>query len=111
MYDVRVDGSSIVVDEYPTWDLHVEDGIAPLIDGLNEEQQRANISVFLQKGSVPSLESTGVDWAGFFVKSLSFGDIDTAIREALIESGSDDFEPSYDIVNDSFYTVVKRIQT
>ena len=111
MYDARVDGTTSVPNAYPTWDLHVENGIVPLISDVNEEQQRANVAVFLQLGTVPSLLEVGIDWTGFFTKNVSFGDLDTMIRKALLDSDSTDFEPSYEIVDDNFYVVLKRTTT
>lgn len=111
MADARVNSTVKTADTYPIWDLFVENGIVPILSGAEENQQRANIAAFIQVGTIPQLPDVGVDWTGFFVKRLSFGDLDTSLRQSLYASGCGDYTPSYDIVDDQFYTTIKRVTT
>jgi hypothetical protein len=108
VYDAQMNTEVISADAYPTWDFVVQNGSVPIITGTTEEEQRACISAFLQKGTIPNLESVGVDWTGFFMKELDFGGLDESIRRALANADLTEYAPVYDLVDDTLYTLIRK---
>lgn len=98
--DLKMQSEVISSSAFPIWDLEVENGIVPIISGDEEEMQTATLSAFLQKGSIPQLENVGVPWTEFLTKQITFGDLDTYIRESLDNAGKSNFYPKYDISED-----------
>ena len=49
-------------NEYPIWDVKVENGIVPIVTGLNEELQKAILAGFLERGTIPNLPLQGVPY-------------------------------------------------
>ncbi len=87
------------VNSFPTWDFAVFSGIVPFISGDPGQVQAAEMAAFIQLGSIPQLPGLGVPWAEFLTKSVTFGDLDAAIRQSAFNAGVANFVPSYDFVN------------
>ena len=94
--DMMMDGEQITATEHPVWDVVVDqNGCVPVISGEPEESQGASVAVFLQQKLIPILPEAGVPWTDFLTKKITFGDLDSAIRYALKESGHLDYMPDY----------------
>jgi len=85
---------------HPIWDLEVENGIVPIISGDEEDFQTATLSGFLQLGSIPQLPNVGVPWTDFLTKEITFGELDSLVRDSIQNAGKSEFYPKYDITDD-----------
>lgn len=94
--DMMMDGEQITATEHPIWDVVVDgNGCVPVINGETEDSQGASVAVFLQQGLIPILPEAGVPWTDFLTKKITFGDLDSAIRNALKGAGHMDYMPDY----------------
>lgn len=92
----------------PTMDIEVINGIARWIKGEEEELQQAQLATYKQLGSTPQLPDDGTDWLGFFTGNVSFGEIDSQIRENIKNSKGDNHIPEYEIINNKLSVTVKK---
>jgi hypothetical protein len=93
---------------YPTWDFAYSEGCVLYIEGDAEHQQRAEIACFMQKGAVPQIPSVGADWLSFFLKKITFADLDAQIRQMLINTDELEYSPSYSASDDLLIATVQR---
>jgi hypothetical protein len=76
-------------DELPCeWniDINVVDGYCeelPSPSISSEEQQRANICAFMEKGTIPGLPDVGVDWMGFYTGDLTLMNINGLVHDMI----------------------------
>lgn len=93
---------------FPSWDFEVNAmGEVPMIFGDTESVQTAEISAFLQVGTVPQLPGVGVPWAEFLTQGANFGDLDAAIRQAARAAGVQNFSPVYSIENEQLVVTMQ----
>lgn len=92
----------------PTLDIEVNNGIVRWIKDEEEKLQQAQLATFLQLGSTPQLPNKGVNWLGFFTENISFGEIDSQIRENIKNSKGDNYIPEYEIINNKLSVTVKK---
>ena len=91
------------------WDVKTEDAsIVPILSQEEENVQIATLAGYLQKGSIPQLPNVGVNWSGFLTGSLNFGELDGEIREALKQTGKEDYMPVYSINNDNLVLNIEK---
>lgn len=90
------------------WDVKTDEGIVPIITGQKEDVQIATLAGLLQLGSIPQLPEAGVNWAGFLTGSVSFGELDGEIRDALIKAGKEDYMPVYSISGDKLILNIEK---
>ena len=106
---MRRDLYLIVNNNY--WDISVSNGLPKILDGQSEEQQRAHVAAYLQKGSIPLLENTGNDWLDFFMSKKSFAEIDAQVRQNINDlTETFNYVPSYDITDNTMSLRITRIQ-
>ena len=103
--DIKMGSSSGVP---PTWDVVSVNGVVGFITGEEENLQCAEFATFLNLGSTPQLPNEGVDWLGFFTGSTTFGEVDSKIRENLINSKGNKYFPDYELVNNKISATLKR---
>lgn len=96
-------------NEYPIWDVKVENGIVPFVTGANEDLQRAILAGFLERGTIPNLPLQGVPWTRYLAKEITFGDLDVAVRESLRLAGADGYQPEYDLDGDRLTMMVGKV--
>lgn len=96
-------------NEYPIWDVKVENGIVPFVTGANEDLQRAILAGFLERGTIPNLPGQGVPWTRYLAKEITFGDLDVAVRESLRLAGADGYQPEYDLEGDRLTMMVGKV--
>lgn len=106
--DIRMNHEEISSSAHPIWDVIVDGGDVPLLYGDEEELQHSIIAVFLQKGSVPKLPDVGVSWTDFLTKKITFGDLDTEIRQSLKNVGLISYVPDYQIEGDRLTVTVSK---
>lgn len=99
--DLKMKSEELSTLDYPIWDLKVENGIVPIITDDEESMQTATLAGFLELGSIPQLPKIGVPWTDFLTKKISFGELDTLIRESINTAGQSDYYPKYDIENET----------
>lgn len=87
-------------NEYPIWDVKVQNGKVPIITGPQEELQKAILAGFLEQGTIPNLPQQGVPWTKYMAKDITFGDLDVAVRTSLNQAGADGYQPEYDLDGD-----------
>lgn len=81
----------------PVWDLRVKDGAVPIISGDEEYMQTATLAGFLEYGTIPQLPEVGVPWQEFLTKDITFGELDSYIRQSISAAGQDEYYPQYEI--------------
>lgn len=108
--DIKMNVEKITAYDHPSWDVTVSGGIVPIVMGDEKNMQSAIIAAFLQQSSVPQLPAAGVPWTQFLTKQISFGDIDSHIRQSVFDSGNTDYYPDYSIEKDRLTMSVGREQ-
>lgn len=93
--------SQISVGGAPTsWDISLKAGFSTSLSGKTEEQQVAAIASFIQLGTIPGLEETGVNWVGLLTQQVDARQIDAEVRNNIsIFTGAGHFIPFYNIKN------------
>lgn len=108
MIDVKMASTTTPDNSYPVWDFVCVDGIVPYVSGADEKRQRAEISCFMQRGSVKQLPYSGPDWLSFLTDKISFGDLDSMMQESLTATESQEFYPVYSTNNEQLLVTVQR---
>jgi hypothetical protein len=93
--DALMASSVAVSGYYQTWDFMVVSGQVPIVSGMNGDQQNADISAFVQLGTIPQLPNKGVNWVGFLTGLITFGQLDANIRQALQDARAGGYVPHY----------------
>lgn len=104
--DMKMKAEKISAYENPIWDVKVKNGIVPIISGNDEKIQNAILAGFLELGTIPQLPDVGVNWPGFMTGAVSFGELDTGIRQSLQDAGVGQFQPDYDLEEDSLIMTI-----
>lgn len=104
--DMKMRAETITATENPVWDVKVRDGVVPIISGDEEKIQTATLAGFLERGTIPQLPEIGVDWPGFMTGAVTFGELDTGIRQSLQDAGVGQFQPDYDLDGDSLIMTI-----
>jgi hypothetical protein len=100
--------TDLSVMAYPTWDFAYSEGRVPYLEEDLEKQQKAEISCFMQKGLVPQIPTVGCDWLSFFLKRISFADLDAQIHQMLIGAELTEYSPSYSASDDLLIVTMNR---
>lgn len=76
--------SQDILDGIPQkWDIELKAGRTTALSGRPEQQQRAVIAAYIQLGTIPSLETTGIDWTGFLTGLKNARELDSDIRNNM----------------------------
>lgn len=98
----------------PQWDFQIDNKgqLVFIEDELLEERQRAIIASFLQRGTIPQLPDTGVDWVDLISQAKSPSEINSQVIEA-IHNNADSYAylPSYTKQGDKLVVTIKEITT
>lgn len=79
------------------------------IFGENEIEQRAILSAFLQKGSIPQLPETGVEWAEFVTGDITPAEINSQVLKSIHECANTySYLPYYSYIDDKLLVSIKR---
>ena len=108
MIDIKMASTTTPENSYPVWDFVCIDGNVQYVSGDDEAKQRAEISCFMQRGSVKQLPYSGPDWLSFLTDKISFGDLDSMMQESLTATESQDFYPVYSASNEKLLVTVQR---
>lgn len=99
----------------PQWDFKFDNERGQLLftdNELDEERQRAIIASFLQKGTIPQLPDTGVDWVDLISQAKSPSEINSQVINAIHENAdSYAYLPTYNKVGDKLVVSIKEITT
>lgn len=98
--DMKMKAEEITASENPIWDVRVVNGNVPIISGSNEKVQTATLAGFLELGTIPQLPDAGVNWPGFMTGAVTFGEIDSQVRQSIQDAGVPQFSPEYDLIDD-----------
>lgn len=69
-----------------TWnmDIDVVNGVPSLMDyPRNTQDQRAAISAYMVKGTIPGKPNTGIDWSLLYMQNATILDVDNAIKRNI----------------------------
>lgn len=108
--DMKMNAETITSTAHPMWDVNVTDGIVPIITDEEENLQQATIAAFLIYGSVPQLATAGVPWTAYLTQGITFGEIDSYVRQSIIDSGHEDYAPNYVIADDKLTITVGKVE-
>ena len=104
--DLRMKVQQQSESENPVWDVEINKGIVPIITGKIEHLQNAVLAGFLELGSIKQLPEAGVDWPGFITGVVTFGEIDSAVRDSLLKAGRSDFYPQYELEDEKLIMTI-----
>lgn len=84
-------------DLTPMIDFEISDsGELTLLNTKAEEQQRVIVSAFTQRGSIPQLPDSGVQWAEYITQQISASELNSQIMDAIQNcGGSFAYRPEY----------------
>ena len=112
--DAALQSSFTPANSYQVFDYLVQGNIVPVLNdagltGSVEDAQHAQMSAYIQRGTIPQLPQFGVEWVEFFTGAVNFGVVDGEIKSNLLAVGLSNFRPVYDLVNDKLtVSVVSR---
>jgi hypothetical protein len=89
---------NIDTEEQPLalWDFKVKNGILEIADHNNATEQRAFVSTYLQRGTVPQLPSAGNQWVELMTSQISPQALNSQIRQSIIDyTGGLSYLPQY----------------
>jgi len=76
----------ITYDNY--LDLEIEDGFPVLLpDNIDNNDQRACVSAYMAKGTVPGAPDIGVDWSQLLMGKENLINIDNDVKRAIDDNG------------------------
>ena len=105
-----IDVKSEEVGQLPTWDFKVKNGKLMTLDHGDAVEQRSNIAVFLQRGTVPQMMSTGNQWAELMTSQISPQVLNNQVRQSIVEmTGQISFLPKYSEKDGNLIVEVKKI--
>ena len=94
----------------PEWDFKVKKGILMTLDHNNAVEQRSNIAVFLQRGTIPQMESTGNQWVELMTSQISPQALNNQVRQSIVDmTGQLAFLPKYSEHNGKLVVEVKKV--
>lgn len=91
-----------------TWDVAVENGLVPILTDDEENMQGAVLAGFLERGTIPQLPDAGVPWQDFLTKKISFGELDSEVRDSLRLADKSEYYPDYELVDDKITLTIGR---
>lgn len=108
--DIFVKSSLSQKDGLPNWDFVVDSkGSIKSLFGVPETQQRAVVSAYLQKGTIPQLATTGVPWLEVLTGTASLLEADASARQHIQElSGSYAHVPVFTTENNKLICTVQE---
>lgn len=92
----------------PTLDFEVtSNGELNFISGEEEVKQRAIVSAFTQKGTIPQLPETGVQWAELIVGKVTPSEINSQILSNIHECADTyGYIPQYSSLNNNLVVTI-----
>ncbi len=98
----------------PTWDFAVVPlagggDYVPMISGVEEAAQEADVACGLLLDGVPQLPGVGVDHLGFLGGTVNIGQLESQIRALLTAVGRADYAPLFDIQNGGIVVIPTKV--
>lgn len=110
--DLQMDSSTEpTATAFPVWDFTVSSGIVSFLTGDLADVQAAGMAAFIQLGSIPQLPNLGVPLAEYLTKSVTFGDLDAAIRQSAQNANVPSYVPNYEVVNGRLIVTMRSVKT
>ena len=72
-----------IVTKDNVWDLEVHNGLPSVLNGDNQNIQRAMIASFIQTDTLPLMPSTGLPWTKYLLGEISLSEIDALARASI----------------------------
>ncbi len=86
------------------------DGNLITITGSAEEKQRAIVAAFTQRGTIPQLPETGVQWAELLTGQVGYSEVNSQILQAIHESaGTFAYIPKYTSENGKLLVTISEV--
>ena len=108
----------LIVPEDPTkvsWNLDIDiiQGQPALLPyARNNQDQRASLSAYMVKGSIPGMPDTGVEWAQLYNQNATILNIDNSIKQNIQQyagtpgTATQNYVPIYTKDDDGIHVVV-----
>ena len=103
------------VDEHknPIWDFVINEetgNFEVMPSELAEEEQRAIVAAFTQRGSIPQLPDVGVQWAELLTETANAPEINTQVVEAIQNNaGTFAYLPKYSKVGTKLVVSIQGV--
>jgi hypothetical protein len=86
------------------------DGNLTTITGTAEEKQRAIVAAFTQRGTIPQLPDTGVQWVELLTGQIGYAEVNSQILQAIHESaGTFAYIPKYTSENNKLVVSISEV--
>lgn len=108
--DLKMRAEVLESNETPIWDVDVKNGIVPIIKDEDEEMQTATLAAFLVRGTIPLLPEAGTPWTEYLTGAITFGEMDSELRQAITNAGQPAYYPEYDITNEKMTVKIGKYQ-
>lgn len=91
------------------WDFTVKDGMLATVDHSEADFQRAVIATFVQRGTVPEMETFGNQWAELLTSQVTPQQLNAQIRDSIskVVSGMR-YVPSYKMEGGKLLVEIKE---
>lgn len=95
--------------EETLWDFKLKNKALCWIDHDTAEEQRAVVSTFLQRGTVPQAPSIGIQWAELLSGTALPQEVNIQIKNAITEyTGGAKYFPKYSMKDGKLFVEVKK---
>ena len=93
-------------------DFNINDsGELKMLTGAAEEKQRAIVASFVQRGTIPQLPTTGIQWAEFLTGTVGYAELNAQILDALHNSAlTYAYVPTYKENNGTLNIEITEVQ-
>lgn len=79
-------------------------------DELSEEQQRAIVAAYTQRGSIPQLPDVGVQWAELLTESVGASEVNAQVIDAIQNNaGTFAYIPVYSKVDNQLMVEIRGV--
>lgn len=97
-------------DQEPILDFEITGkGELTVISNEAEIKQRAIVSAFTQKGTIPQMPDTGVDWTGLVLGEVSPAEINSQVMQQIHECADTySYLPKYSSINDQLIVTIEQ---
>lgn len=81
--DMLMDTQSLSSGFPSDWDFYLDNGLSVVLDYDQERNQLAAIAAYIELGSIPGIEQTGIPWPEFMTGDIEARALDAEIRLSI----------------------------
>ena len=98
------------IDKLALWDFKITKGFLEIVDHNEAVEQKAFVSTYIQRGSVPQAPSAGNQWVELMTNQISPQALNSQIRQSIIDNtGGISYLPKYKDVDGKVVVEVTKV--